>query len=277
MLEECAIVCIAKNEEKYIEEWITYHFKIGVSAITIYDNSDNYSLGYLNIKYRNKIHVIHWAGDKIIKSPFSENRTYQGKRCCATVDGIQMWAYDHYILNYKKTNKMFKWVAFIDCDEFIYLKNKNQTIVQFFNQINFNEGILTINWVHFGSNGHKKYENKPVLERFTKRESNGRDIHKSICVINDTISTNHSMHDFKTNKFWRKSNNIKHGPTHFSPIVTDSIFLAHFAVKSLEEFDNKKRNRTWSGDGEYIRDMKYFNEFDCNNIIDNSLFNFMKK
>ena len=33
MLSEVAIVCIAKNEIKYIEEWIYYHIKIGVSKI----------------------------------------------------------------------------------------------------------------------------------------------------------------------------------------------------------------------------------------------------
>ena len=29
MLNEAVIVCIAKNEEKYINEWIYYHLKIG--------------------------------------------------------------------------------------------------------------------------------------------------------------------------------------------------------------------------------------------------------
>ncbi len=152
-----------------------------------------------------------------------------------------MWAYDDYILNWKKRNLMYKWVAFIDCDEFIYLVNKKQTIIQFFKEINFNEGILTINWVHFGSNNQEKYVNKPVLERFTKRERHGRQFHKSICVINDTISTNHSMHDFKTNKYYRKSNGERHEPNIRSSIITDQIFLAHFAVKSKEEFINKKK------------------------------------
>ena len=47
MLNEASIVCIAKNEESFINEWIYYHIKLGFSKIIIYDNSDNYSLNYL--------------------------------------------------------------------------------------------------------------------------------------------------------------------------------------------------------------------------------------
>jgi hypothetical protein len=32
------LVCIAKNEEKYIQEWIDYHFKLGFDSIYIYEN-----------------------------------------------------------------------------------------------------------------------------------------------------------------------------------------------------------------------------------------------
>jgi hypothetical protein len=32
------IVTIAKNEEKYLEEWLKYHFSLGVNEIELYDN-----------------------------------------------------------------------------------------------------------------------------------------------------------------------------------------------------------------------------------------------
>jgi len=31
-----ALVCIAKNEDHYIEEWIAYHLKLGFDHIFIY-------------------------------------------------------------------------------------------------------------------------------------------------------------------------------------------------------------------------------------------------
>ena len=34
-----ALVCIAKNEDDYIEEWVNYHLKLGFSKIFIYENN----------------------------------------------------------------------------------------------------------------------------------------------------------------------------------------------------------------------------------------------
>lgn len=31
-----AIVCIAKNEDHYIDEWIKYHLKLGFAKIFVY-------------------------------------------------------------------------------------------------------------------------------------------------------------------------------------------------------------------------------------------------
>ena len=276
MLSEVAIVCIAKNESKYIQEWIYYHLKIGISKIIIYDNSDNIELQFLEQTWENKVLIIPWANNNIIKSPFSKNRTFDGPPCCQSCEGAQIWAYENYILNYKKRNLMYKWVAFIDCDEFIKINNNSMDIVPFFNSINFNEGILTLNWVHYGSNGHNKYENKPLIERFTKRESNGTNLHKSICVIENTISVNHSMHDFKTTKYTRNANgdNIQHG-LKSSPCI-DKISIAHFAVKSKEEFREKIDRKYAIIQNFGTRNWDHFNEFDRNEIEDLTLLNTLK-
>ena len=33
-----ALVCIAKNEDHYIDEWIEYYLKLGIDHIFIYQN-----------------------------------------------------------------------------------------------------------------------------------------------------------------------------------------------------------------------------------------------
>ena len=275
MLSEVAIVCIAKNEIKYIEEWIYYHIKIGVSKIIIYDNSDNNELKYLEKTWENKILVIPWVNSYIIKSPFSNKRTFNGVVNNPNCEGSQIWAYENYILNYKKKNLMYKWVAFIDCDEFIQINN-GMNIIDFLNSINFHEGVLTVNWVHYGSNENIKYENKPVIERFTKREISGTNIHKSLCVITDVISTNHSMHDFKTNKSIRNVNGdeVSHGLV--SHPCIDKMFLEHFAVKSKEEFQIKIDRKYAIIKNFGTRNWDHFYKFDKNEIEDLTLFNIMK-
>jgi hypothetical protein len=43
-----AIVCIAKNEDLYLEEWVNYHLKLGFDRIYIYMN--NWRTNYHNDK-----------------------------------------------------------------------------------------------------------------------------------------------------------------------------------------------------------------------------------
>lgn len=38
---QTTICCIAKNEDRYIHEWIAYHLKLGFDKIYIYIMSDN--------------------------------------------------------------------------------------------------------------------------------------------------------------------------------------------------------------------------------------------
>jgi len=269
MLSEVAIVCIAKNEIKYIEEWIYYHIKIGVSKIIIYDNSDNNELKYLEKTWENKIIVYHYPKlGKIENIKRNSNILFPG---------TQINAYDNYIVNYKKRNLMYKWVAFIDCDEFIQINN-GMNIIDFFNYINFHEGVLNINWVHYGSNGNETYENRPVLERFTKKEVNiHQPFHKTICVINDIKYWGVAGHTPITDKYYRNSSGDKlHQCMYTRPPCIDKITIAHFAVKSKEEFQVKINRGNKHIINFQNRDWNHFNEFDKNEIEDYTLLNILK-
>lgn len=43
MNDSCALVCIAKDEDLYIDEWIKYHLHIGFDKIYVYRNDWQYS------------------------------------------------------------------------------------------------------------------------------------------------------------------------------------------------------------------------------------------
>ena len=150
MVEESAVICvIAKNEEPYIHEWIQYHLKLGFDHIYIYDNGDHFPLKPLECMYPGKITVIYYPGRCLqLRSYFAFNYNY---------------CYQH------------TWAAFIDVDEFIVLKK--HTHIKDLLREKCSSGALVLNWVLFGSNGHENYEERPVLERFTKREK---------CVHNHT-------------------------------------------------------------------------------------------
>lgn len=134
--KQIAAVCaIALNEEPYIDEWIEYNLFLGFSHIFIYDNSDNNAL---KDKHSENVTIIHFPGK--VK---------------------QLEAYTHFTYNY--TN-VYKWGAFIDCDEFIVLKKHSNIYSLLHDYDSFNG--LALNWLMFGTSNKINYENEPVTKRF---------------------------------------------------------------------------------------------------------------
>ena len=133
-----ALVCIAKDEDEYIKEWIEYHKKLGFDNIFVFENN-----------WRCKV-----------KDDIVTNIEFDGDR-------KQIPAYNTFIERFRYD---YDWAAFIDVDEFIVLK-KHDNIKDFLNEYDNVENGIAINWVLFGSNGHKETsENTSLLERFTKRQ-----------------------------------------------------------------------------------------------------------
>jgi hypothetical protein len=165
-----ALVCIAKNEDRYIDEWIDYHKKLGFDEIFVYQND--------------------W-----------ESKTKNEKARFLTVNG-QCKQTICYNLFLDKNRNNFDWAAFLDVDEFMVLK-KHDNIGDFLKEYE-DLPALGINWYLFGDNGHKgKIIDYSTIKRFTKRGAHVdqhiksilnlrlsrdaiMDIHNPNCVIGDT-------------------------------------------------------------------------------------------
>ena len=102
------ICAIAKNEERYIEDWLKYHYELGFDNITIYDNNIPERKGELRafIDNSTKLTPNMIAATEVIDAT--------GK------SGYQKPAYNEY---YKRGG--FDWCVFIDIDEFITLVKWN--------------------------------------------------------------------------------------------------------------------------------------------------------
>ena len=147
------IVCIAKKEEDYIEEFIVYHLALGFKHIFLYDNEDVPTYENLLEKYKENVRFIHL--------PFN-NYTRP----------VQYMALDHFVNNYLFSTDITH-VAHIDIDEFIVLK-KHDNICDFIQEyiVDDCQGIA-MNWRFFGSSGKTEKTNEPVTIRFTKCEQQG--------------------------------------------------------------------------------------------------------
>lgn len=198
-----ALVCIAKNEDNYIEEWINYNFKLGFDDIFIYENDWRCSLE------RENVHKLSFDGD-----------------------AMQVNAYNDFMQSYHKD---YDWVAFFDVDEFLVLK-KHSDVKKFINDYR-DFYAIGINWVLFGDNGLSFEGNYSVLSRFTKRQIGVNEHVK--CIVRMHPKIKYEIHNPRNLIIVDSNFNTFTGP--FNPKGDDKIVqLNHYLCKTFDEWENKK-------------------------------------
>jgi len=210
------IVCIAKLESDYIEEFVKYHLALGFKRIYLYDNEDQPTYENLLQFYRNYVHVTHYPGNNFHK-------------------GVQYMALDHFIENFLKQPEITH-VAHIDIDEFIVLK-KHNNICEFIDEYIVGDcQAIGMNWRFFGSSGQSEKTKKPNTVRFTMCEKNGNHHIKTLFKKEHYLGYV-TCHDVKLNYGYVKSTNgaIIWGPFN-SNIDFSVIQLNHYKCKTLPEF-----------------------------------------
>ena len=257
-----AIAAIFRNEKDYILEWLAWHRSQGVQHFIIYDNHSDDGTTEL-LQQLNEANLVHFHSIE-------------------QQEKVQLKAYCQILKEYKDK---FELLAFIDADEFIMPMGKipASTVI---NDIFKDEkvGGLAINWRIFGTNGH---QNKP--EGFTLLNYN--------MAANDQRSRNHFIksiyrtravtqifaHMGAVKKAYRYINtqgddlifsthNTLPNPTEnnkrtgvVQTISNSKLRINHYALKSLEEFNNKKKFRGDAMFGkESIKTDNYIKAFDIN-------------
>ena len=241
------LVCIAKLEHLYIEEFCNHHLSIGIDAIYIYDNEDVPTYHRMNLP---KVNVIHFPG-KVMQYKALEHFT-------ATI----MPTVTHAI--------------HIDCDEFIVLK-KHATIQEFIQEYITGDCVgIGINWRFFGDS-HKPYSNEPLRKRFTWCQRNGDPHIKTLFQTASFVKYN-TVHDVDVKEGHIKSTNgsIIKGPWNHE-IDLSVIQLNHYKTKTLEEFTYiRQRGRAdIAGKEPMDKILESFHAHNFNEVEDLTLFNKM--
>ena len=258
-LYDLAIVAIFKNEGHYLKEWIDYHLLAGVEHFYLYNNdsSDDYKEILAPYVEKNLVTLTEFPG-KIMQCPAYE-------------DAIDKYRFE------------CRYMAFIDCDEFIYPKvDRGGSIIEVVDEILSDvpdAAGLAINWQCFGSNGQEKADySRGVLERFTRRAPDdwrlgnvyGNDYPKSVSNPRriDFVATPHTMNFFKgfytINEVGEKFESSK------VQIHTEKIVVNHYYLKSREEF-NLKISRGWACPGKAPYNDERFKNCDRNEIFDDGI------
>lgn len=252
-----SIICIAKKESDYIEEFVKYHLGIGFKYIYIYDNEDIPTYKSLLEKYKNNVFVIHL--------PFNNYDI-----------PVQYKALKHFTSKILY-NTNITHVAHIDIDEFIVLK-KHNNISDFIQEyITDDCQGIGINWRFFGSSGQTKKTDVPVTIRFTMCEQKGNKHIKTLFKKDNFINYN-TCHDVNLSKGHIKSTNgsIIKGP--FNNNIDFSVIqLNHYKCKTFPEF-KEIRTRMRADIKENINEniSEQFNIYDINEIEELTAHNFYK-
>jgi len=215
--KDAVIFCMARDEKNYINEFIQYHLILGFDRIYLYDDED------IPI-YKSLINPL-WPVTVI---PISSIKQYGSQRTKML---------HHFFVNYK--NKHY-WATCIDVDEFIVLKKHND-IHEFLNEFIPLNGGVGINWVLFGSNEQKLYEDKAVLERFTR--CGDPNVHiKTIFVCSDAreMQNPHFVSKYIAGSTKSTNGNVVNGPFNTNPDVS-ICQINHYHTKSSEEYSRKRQ------------------------------------
>uniref|UniRef100_UPI004056B305 glycosyltransferase family 92 protein n=1 Tax=Acetatifactor sp. TaxID=1872090 RepID=UPI004056B305 len=134
-----SVVCIIKNEARYIKEWLTYYKIMEVDHVYLFNNgsTDN----------------IREVLSEEIKEGYVTLIDFTGPNAQLPV----------YRLSAKALKNSCRWVAYIDADEFVL--PTEGTLQEYLRQKEEYSGI-GINWIVFGPGGHKERPEGLVTENY---------------------------------------------------------------------------------------------------------------
>jgi len=215
------ICTLGKRENLYAKEFVEYYLNLGIKKIIIYDNNDINGEKFEEVlkeyKISKKVEIID-------------------------IQGFESPQFPAYMDCYYKYRDQFDFLLFIDFDDFIKIEN-NIDINTYLYDENFKKcETIVLNWVLYGDNNLVKYDNRPMVERFTKpvlKWNKG----KSIVRTNNDKLIISSSHIIGINtKYFCDSNGNRIFPKTYHQFILPKIpkaYIKHFYTKTAEEFCNK--------------------------------------
>lgn len=281
MSNSLCVVAIFKNESHIIKEWIEHYLHQGVDKFFMIDNgsTDNYYNILEPYIKNNKVELV------IDPTKFSQTKLY-----------------NKYYLN---KCKLYEWVIVCDLDEFIYGRKYCNSIKDFLSKVHNSFSQVFIPWKMFGSNYFDTMDKEQpgsVISSFTKRINNDSGKYNNFrsfiieggikyiyskCIVRTKYLLNFDVHVSYTSNnnyltsYIQKNNHI-HKNKNFVAINEEilensALHLNHYAIQSLKWFMDVKATR---GDvykivNNNIRDKKYFDSYNFNDIDDLELCNLL--
>ncbi|MDC7952265.1 glycosyltransferase family 2 protein [Liquorilactobacillus mali] len=244
------IVAIVKNEASYIEEWINYYLSIGVDHFYIYDNNSTDNLVGILEKYQSVVTYIPFPGMARQMDAYNDALNRYGIECA--------------------------YLAFLDADEFIYVKKHNNSLANFLDTFftDSHQAALVVNWQLFGSSDNITRPQGLVTDAYVYRaeEKFKTNLHvKTILKPSKTAGFTWNPHAaIYLPRYYAVNENLELCSGPFTKYVSvKKIQINHYFTKSKEEYIRKK-NRGQATNFKK-RPMNDFYKHDKNDVFDDCL------
>lgn len=227
--EGLAIVAIMRDEARHIEDWLMFHGLAGVQDFFLYDDGSTDGTPELaRVIAGLNVTVIPWKMTASLRSPevfFSR----------------QVLAYCHAIENF---GGAFRWMAFIDIDEYIIPK-RTGTILEVLDNLNRFTNV-SLPWTMYGPNGHKVSPDLPAPYAYTTRAARREGpLLNFKCIVDPTDVTEVRVHRFRTLSMGKESVNDIGYASHYKSrhrgtFISDAALqLNHYYTRSHAELSLK--------------------------------------
>jgi len=235
-----SVMVRAKNEGRFLLEWIAHHKAIGVDHIYVYDNGSE----------DNTAEILQPA----IESGFVTLVPFPTKPItpAAEIDFFERFAGDS------------EWTAFIDADEFIRVRS-TRSLKEILESTT--APALAINWRVFGSSNLEEPEEGNILGTLIRSR---RNLHRQIKVVarNSEVTRHRNSHNFyyRNGRLARTAEGRPAFGTFVEPKGNSEVEIHHYVARGRKDTEAKAAVKT-SGEGQsYERvarfDDEHTNEFD---------------
>jgi hypothetical protein len=227
-----AIALIVRNEADHIGEWADFHARAGVRRFLVYDNGcTDATLPILRKRLGpERLYVVPW------RQRFSDARL--GREI-----HNQALAYAHAASNFGGS---FRWMAFIDADEFLIPKRAHDLAGALAHLDRVRN--LSLPWHMFGRSGHAARPEGGVLRNYLLRAadpmSDLRGVRQFKCIVDPCHLTRVGVHSMETGGGARTANDrgeeaeiaARGRPGFYS---ADHLQLNHYYARSEAELAAK--------------------------------------
>jgi hypothetical protein len=215
-----AILFTNSRDEPNISEWVAHHLLLGFDKIIVFDHLSNIPISSsIKTNFNGKLSIIRVGGSGNIKIKLMQ-------------DAIDI----------AKTGN-YSWMLYLDADEFININGFDN--IKDFLGVFKDADAIGINWLMFGTSGHKEQPKGLITENFIRSDlrlnSHVKSFVRPSCAVR-VVNPHYFIIGNPLRYYSSNGTFMKMGPFNNQPLpfINSRAYIAHYYTQSEEEYIRRK-------------------------------------